>query len=111
MLSTKKIRIFASEAEAAKAVPPGTLRKLKIGALTLCLANTSQGFKAISDACPHQQASLSGGTLNPRMQVICPLHQYSYSLITGEEGSKRTASAETYQVESTKEGIFVHLPA
>ncbi|WP_225000080.1 Rieske 2Fe-2S domain-containing protein [Cesiribacter sp. SM1] len=111
MNTTKKIRIFATEADAAKAVPPGTLRKLKIGAYTLCLANTHQGFMAISDACPHQLASLSGGTLNARLQVICPLHQKSYSLITGEEGSKRTPPAETFKVETTEEGIFVHIPA
>lgn len=66
---------------------------------------------AIADACPHQRASLSGGTLNPRLQVICPLHQYSYSLLTGEEGSKRTHPVETFAVETTEEGIFVHLPA
>lgn len=111
MSSTKKIRVFATEEDAAKAVPPNTLRKLKIGDYTLCLANTPQGFMAIGDVCPHQQASLSGGTLNPRLQVICPLHQYSYSLLTGEEGRRRTANVATYKVETTKEGIFVHLPA
>ena len=111
MTATKKIRVFATEADANKAVPPHTLRKLRIGSLTLCLANTSQGFLAIADACPHQKASLSGGTLNAQLQVICPLHQYSYSLLTGEQGSKRTPPVETFKVETTEEGIFVHIPA
>ncbi len=111
MSDTKKIRVFATSEDANKAVPPGTLRKLRIGDLSLCLANTPEGFKAIADACPHQGASLSGGRLNPRMQVICPLHQYSFSLLTGQEGSNRTAAVEIYRVETAEEGIFVHLPA
>jgi nitrite reductase/ring-hydroxylating ferredoxin subunit len=110
MLPTKKIRIFASAAAAAQAVPPGSLRKLRIGSTTLCLAHTDQGFKAIADVCPHQQASLSGGSLDARLQVVCPFHHYRYSLLTGQEASQRTVPVETYEVESSEEGVFLHLP-
>ncbi|EMR03086.1 Rieske (2Fe-2S) protein [Cesiribacter andamanensis] len=110
MLPTKKIRIFASLEEAAKAVPAGTLRKLRIGETLLCLAHTPQGFMAMADTCPHQQASLSGGVLDVRLQVVCPFHHYRYSLHTGEEASRRTAPVQTYVVESSEEGVFVHLP-
>ena len=110
MLPTKKIRIFATEEDATKAVPLGSMRKLRIGATTLCLAHTEKGFRAISDTCPHQQASLSEGEIDPRLQVVCPFHHYRYSLLTGEEVSRRTAPVATYPVEVTTEGVYVHLP-
>ncbi len=105
----RRIKIFNSLEKATQQVPVGSLRKLKIGNITLCLANTAKGWYAIQDACPHQGASLSGGKLNQQQQVICPLHQYSYNLQTGQEGGKRTAGAQIYTVQEEEGQLYIYL--
>lgn len=107
--NSRRIKIFNSAEIAARQVPLNTLRKLKISGLSLCLAHTKAGWFAIQDACPHQKASLSQGQLNSQNQVICPLHQYTYSLLNGAEGNCRTEACQVYEVVQEEGGLYLYL--
>lgn len=80
-------------------VPPGTARSFKVGGRAIAIYNVAGRFYALRDACPHQGAALSGGTVvgavrasqpgcyefNPRERVVrCPWHGWEYDLATGQ---------------------------
>ena len=90
------VTLFSNREAAEKALAPNTLRRVRIGELRICLARTEDGWFAIDDACPHRQVSLSDGHLNYLGEVVCPLHNYCYSMKSGQECQARTADAETY---------------
>jgi nitrite reductase/ring-hydroxylating ferredoxin subunit len=47
------------------------------------VALVGQSVYAIPDQCPHQDASLFQGKLNGE-EVVCPLHQAKFNLVTGD---------------------------
>ncbi|ARS36240.1 Rieske (2Fe-2S) protein [Pontibacter actiniarum] len=103
-------KVFASEAEAAQAVPQRKLRQLELGGRQVCFAHTQAGFFAVEDACPHLGYSLSRGNTNYLNEVICPWHSYRFNLQNGRECEYRSRNAVTYPVEVREDGVYVGLP-
>jgi len=98
MPNLKWYTIFETQAQAHQALPQGQMRRLRLGALRICLAHTPQGFRAVQDECPHKRASLSTGRLGPNGSVVCPLHFYCYSLFDGQEVSQKTRPVTVYPI-------------
>lgn len=103
-------QIFPDETELHKAVPIGSLGLLRAGELRICLANTEKGLFAFSNACTHRQADLHEGWLNKYEEVVCPLHQYRFSIRNGEERSGHGCpDLKTYPIEIRADGVYIRI--
>ena len=82
-----------------ESVPPGARHHVTVGGRGLAIFNVAGEYFALRDACPHQGARLSCGTVVPaigadgpgryRMDptqsfVKCPWHGWEYDLRTGQ---------------------------
>ncbi len=62
---------------------------------------------AITNRCPHRQASLAEGVIDSR-QVICPYHGHKFDLHTGA-GSEAGEKVEVYQVSEETGEIWLEI--
>ena len=107
MTTLKWFRIFNSLEEARQKVPDRHTQLLIIRGIRICLVNLGESFKAIQDSCPHRGASLTQGRVNYLNEIVCPLHDYQFSLLTGIETNQRCGAAKTYPVKAETDGLFV----
>jgi nitrite reductase/ring-hydroxylating ferredoxin subunit len=83
---------------AASDVPPGTVRQVKLGDLTLAVFNLDGDFYATDDTCTHGFASLSEGHIEDGI-IECPWHRGAFDIRTGEAREHPcTTPLRTYQV-------------
>jgi len=104
----KPVKIFSSKESAFEALPLNTPRKIIIADHVLCIVRTAGGIYSIQDDCPHQKTSLSQGSVNTYNEIICPLHEYRFSLKHGQESNLRTQPADTYLVEVKEDGVYLY---
>ena len=88
---------------------PGRGRTLQAGGRFLALYNDGGEFFAIDDTCPHQGASLGDGLLHEG-RVICPMHQWMFSLRSGACPSVPDLSVACYPTRLTGDAVEVELP-
>ena len=62
---------------------PGSMRRVQIREHRILLANVDGRIYAADDTCPHEEASLSTGSLKGEW-VKCPLHGSRFNVRTGE---------------------------
>ena len=103
------VRIFKSREDAESAIEEGKARRVVIGDHRIALARWKDEYYAIQDACPHSSAYLSQGWVNPRGEIICPLHNYCYDLKTGREYKEQSADASTWRTRMDTDGLFIEL--
>jgi len=65
-------------------------------------------FYAVDAICPHEGGLLGEGKLNG-MEVICPLHGYSFHLKTGACSTEKGLKARTYPIRREGESLLVQL--
>lgn len=92
-------------------ISEGKLRRLRIGDRTICIGRTQTGFYAIQDQCPHRAVSLSEGHLNFLEEVVCPWHNYRYSIRTGREANQLTADAKVFPLRWQDGKLQIGLPS
>ncbi len=102
------IKIFDSTGEARQRLKKRNPLPLRIGERKINLVLCQERIYAVADACPHQHASLSGGWTNHLCEIICPLHEYRFSLESGQESAGRASHLETFPVQ-TENGLFIGL--
>jgi 3-phenylpropionate/trans-cinnamate dioxygenase ferredoxin subunit len=107
----QKYKIFDSWEDAQKQVKHRQMYAHRIGFKKILIANTSEGFFALEDACPHKLVKLSRGLLLNDLEVECYWHKYRFNLKTGEECTeKNIRPVKTYQLSEEENGIYLHLP-
>ena len=96
-------------------VPVITTSELSPGAMTwvvidrerVLIANVEGVFYALRDACGHQQAPLSRGTLAGHV-VECPLHFATFDVRTGKLlDGPASADVVTYEVRVEGDTVYV----
>jgi len=105
--------LFPDAVTCAEKLPVGTKTLIRAGKLRICLLHDhAAGIKAIGNACPHQGAPLHEGWLNGQGEIVCPLHDYRFSLATGEEQSgHHCPPLKHYPLRRTAEGgLEIQLP-
>jgi nitrite reductase/ring-hydroxylating ferredoxin subunit len=101
------IRVFSTEQEARQKIQTGKPQLLILDGKRICLVLNSTGFFAVQDACSHNGESLSKGHLNYLGEIICPLHNYCFSLQTGSEIQNRSRDLKTFPIKVDDAGFFV----
>lgn len=54
---------------------------------------------AVSNVCPHRGGPLSKGTIEAGPSVRCPLHGWTFDLVSGACLNMPTAKVDTYPIE------------
>ena len=82
---------------------------IHVGGKKLCIAHTDKGFFAISDRCPHNGASLGTGHCTTDGAVVCPVHRYSFDLVTGRARAGLGDAVRTYKLMVADDGIYIEM--
>jgi len=65
-------------------LPPGTMRLVPAGSLTVGVYNCGGRYHAIEDRCSHDDGPLCEGEWEPELcMVVCPRHGSRFDLETG----------------------------
>ena len=67
----------------ADEIAPGELKYVEVGDRAICLANVGGEILALDNACTHEGASLSEGTLSGT-RLECPVHGGVFDAFSGE---------------------------
>jgi nitrite reductase (NADH) small subunit len=79
-------------------IPMGEGRAFAVDGRQIAVFRLRDGsLRAIDAVCPHRGGPLSDGIADDRV-VICPLHNYTYDLTTGEEVANEGAAVRAYPV-------------
>lgn len=104
---------------------PGEMRAVRAGRRRLALIRLEDGsYRAISDTCPHEGASLSHGKVEKMWTsdeigcyrssevhtvAICPWHNFEFDLDTGRAYAPERLRVKTYRVEEQGEDVVVYV--
>lgn len=88
-------------------IQPGELLLVHAGNKPVCLANVGGEIYAVDNACTHERASLSEGSIvGDRLQ--CPLHGGAFNVRSGEpEQYPASWPVKTYSVRIEGDEVFV----
>jgi 3-phenylpropionate/trans-cinnamate dioxygenase ferredoxin subunit len=95
--------------EAERLPAEGARVWLRIENHCVVLFHTAGGYRAISDSCPHQGASLASGKLVDGA-VQCPAHGLRFDLATGAMRGAPGISVATYPIDIDNGTVTITLP-
>jgi nitrite reductase/ring-hydroxylating ferredoxin subunit len=105
------VKIFDSEEALENNVPLNGKQEVLAKGKKIIVVRTTFGYTAVRERCPHNGASLSGGFCTPEGEIVCPLHRYRFSLITGKSTSGGSYALETYPLAIKPDGVFLGIKA
>lgn len=73
----------------------------------ICIAFHHDQLYGFSARCPHAGGLMSSGRLDGLGNIICPIHQYKFSIQNGRNTSGEGYFLKTYPVEMREDGIYV----
>ena len=93
-------------------LPPGTVKIVHAGQITVGVYNLGGEYYAIEDRCSHDDGPLCEGDWDEdRCCVVCPRHGSQFELSTGRPISlPATEPVETYPVRVVDGTIVLELP-
>ena len=103
------IKVFQNKEQLDTAFTEKTIRVIRIGERKVCLAKHGQAFFCFEHLCPHQMHPLSEGQITAFGELVCPLHEYRFSLKNGAEANGRCRELKTFRVDIKEEGVFINL--
>lgn len=72
----------------------------------IALLNNDGVFQAIDNTCPHRGGSLSDGKIKDNC-IVCPLHQWTFNLATGENIRNPKVKLHVYQIKVEGDAIWI----
>jgi nitrite reductase (NADH) small subunit len=79
-------------------IPVGEGRAFAVDGRQIAVFRLRDGsVRAVAAVCPHRGGPLSDGIADGRV-VICPLHNYTYDLVTGAEVANGGVAVRAYSV-------------
>lgn len=87
-------------------IPVGAARAYAVEGRQVAVFRLRDGsLRALDAMCPHRGGPLADGLADDRV-VICPLHGFTYDLVTGCEVANSGAAATAYPVDADDDGII-----
>lgn len=87
-------------------IPVGEGRAYAVEGRQIAVFRLRDGsLRALDAVCPHRGGPLSDGLADGRV-VVCPLHNYTYDLSTGEEVANGGAGVQSYPVHVDDSGLI-----
>lgn len=104
---------------------PGEMRTFRAGNRRLAIMCIEEGsYRAVSDTCPHEGASLSKGRIekmwvanevgsykrsDERAVVVCPWHNFEFDVNTGRAYASQRLRVKVYRAEVEGEDVVVYV--
>jgi nitrite reductase/ring-hydroxylating ferredoxin subunit len=85
----------------------GVIRLIEVGDQKICLARYRGKLFGFARKCPHAGAPLEAGYIDPRGNVVCPLHGHKFSLENGRESLGESYLLKHWEVENRTDGLYV----
>ena len=90
-------------------IQSGSGKLVEISGRRIALFNIEGKFYAIDDTCSHRGGPLSEGELEGE-SVICPWHNASFDLKTGQGTPPAQKAVQTYNVQVEGNDVKIELP-
>lgn len=87
-------------------IPMGKMKHVEVDGVEILIANVEGKFYAVSDRCPHLNATLSKGTLNKTI-VTCPRHLSTFDVTTGRAISGIRSSLPSYDLKVEGDDLLI----
>ena len=101
------IKIFESTSDAEKVLAENQPKLLRVHERSICLVKHGGKIFGVQNNCTHSEGSLHLGQMNSVGNLVCPLHQHQYNLMTGGEVDQRSADLECFPIRESAEGVFI----
>ncbi len=75
----------------------------------ICITRYKDAWYGFSHSCPHAGGLMNEGYQDGEGNVVCPVHNYAFSLRIGHNTSGEGYKIKTYPVESREDGLYVGL--
>jgi nitrite reductase/ring-hydroxylating ferredoxin subunit len=98
-------KIFDSEAEIK--LPANGIGVVEVNGKGICIAKFENQWYAFAFSCPHAGAPLNQACLDSKGNVICPVHNYKFSLRNGRDSNDEGYHLKTYPAELRNDGLFL----
>lgn len=85
---------------------PGEGKTVDLFGKPIALFNDGGTFRAIDNTCPHRGGSLGDGKLKENC-VVCPLHQWTFNLSSGENIRNPAVKLKVYPCRREGEDILI----
>jgi 3-phenylpropionate/trans-cinnamate dioxygenase ferredoxin subunit len=85
------------------------IASINIEGKSICIIKSEIGLRACLSKCPHAGSDLSEGFLDKRDNIICPVHNYRFNLISGRDTNNEGYFLKIFEVKETEEGVFLEL--
>lgn len=82
------------------------VKQIKVNGKKLCLIKYQNQIYAVQNTCPHAGGILSGGWCKEG-KIVCPIHRYEYSLITGRGAEGQGDYIAIYPIEWREDGCYI----
>jgi nitrite reductase (NADH) small subunit len=87
-------------------IPVGGSRAYAVAGRQVAVFRLRDGsLRALDAVCPHRGGPLADGLADSRI-VVCPLHGFTYDLVTGEEVANGGAPVSAYPVRADDTGTI-----
>jgi nitrite reductase (NADH) small subunit len=91
-------------------IPPGTVRRVRLGDVDLALARIGDEFYATQGQCLHLKGPLGEGRVEDHV-LTCPWHGWQYDLRTGLNEFDHALQLQTYEVRVEDGDVKIAVPA
>jgi nitrite reductase (NADH) small subunit len=95
----------------AENIPVRQGRSVKIGSYAVAIFNLGDAFRTVENSCPHRNGPLADGIVAGN-DVVCPLHNWRFSLDSGEVRNQPgdLACVRTFETKVVDGVVMVRLP-
>ena len=74
-----------------------------------CIGRYKEQLFGFAYRCPHAAVPLSDGYIDTHGNVVCPLHFYKFSIVSGRNVSGEGYFLKTWPVECRPDGVYLGL--
>lgn len=83
------------------------VRVFQLPNFKVCIALYNGEYYAFSHLCPHQKHPLASANITAFGEVVCPLHEYRFSLSVGNEANNKCQALTRYKLHLNAEGVYL----
>jgi nitrite reductase/ring-hydroxylating ferredoxin subunit len=82
---------------------------IEVAGKKICLTKQAAGWVAFNNQCPHAGFPMVEGYTDSSGNVVCPMHQYKFSLKNGRSKIPEGFCLKMYPIETREDGLYIGL--
>ncbi len=87
--------------------PESGILRMCVGDKDICLIKKEAELFACDARCPHAGGDLSAGYTDSRGNIVCPVHDYKFSIKNGRHATGEDYRLKVYPVEASSKGLYI----